>query len=805
MLLHNQWPIRPVGAQIELGNFPAALAVDPSGRYAAIAEAGSGKHDILIVDLKGNRVIQTVPVHQAYGGIAFTPDGRRLVVSGGADNRLNVFAFDGGIKGPLPGIGLQSAEDYVVTGGVAAAPDGRSAFYTQLFAGRVGRVDLATGASAWLRSLDPPGAMPARRPVLGAMPNIDGLQNYASLVQGSDPLGLAWDRRRERLYVSLWGESAVAVLDGRDGHERARWATGLHPNELVLAPDGKRLFVSNGGLNTVTVLATADGRVLETLTSAIAPQDLPGSTPDSLALTRDGRRLFVANASNNNVAVFDVSQSGHGRAEGFIPTAWFPIAVRLTPDERRLLVLSARGTRARPNNVGETTKFALISGIYRGSLGVVDLPRGGGFDRALAGWTAAAEQCHPPPPPAARAPGDPIPPRTGGATPIRYVIYIIKENRTYDQIFGDLPEGRGDPQLCLFPEAVTPNLHRLARQFVLLDNFYANAEVSASGHEWSTGGYASEFVEKTWPINYDHAAPKEPYTSEGRFAAAVPALGYLWDQTRKAGVSYRDYGEFVTGGGTAGEPSTALLPALKGHVDPLYRGWDLDYSDLNRAERFIDEAPPLRADRRHAPLPDPAAAQRPHPGGEGGQAAAAGDGGPERPGAGPDDRGDQPFPLLAANGGLHRGGRRPERAGPHRCPPDGSPGREPYVRRHAVDSTPYTTCSMLATMECVLGMAPMSQFDAVAPPMRASFQAAADLTPFESVPARTNLEELNPPGTRAAKASARMNFRREDANDDFLFNRVLWQAMRGDGAAVPAPVHAGFVRPIRGGDDDDDG
>ncbi|HEX3728259.1 MAG TPA: YncE family protein, partial [Opitutaceae bacterium] len=456
-LLHNQWPIRPVGLQIELGNFPVALAVDPSGRYAAAVEAGSAKHQIRIVDLREMRVAQTVAVHQAFGGIAFTPDGRRLVVSGGADNRLSVFAFDRGKTEPLAGIGLPSAEDYVVTAGVAAAPDSRSAFYTQLFTGRVGRVDLATGAPAWIRLLDPAGSFPARRLVRGEMPGIDAMQNFATLAGGSDPLGLAWDRRRERLYVSLWGEAGIAVLDGRDGRELARWPTGLHPNELVLAPDGRRLFVSNGGLNTVTVLDAASGQVRETLTSAIAAQDLPGSTPDSLALTRDGRRLFVANASNNNIAVFDVSRSGHGRAEGFIPTAWFPSAVRLTPDGRRLLVLSARGTRPKPNNVDETTKFQLISGIYQGSLAIIDLPRGGAFDRALAGWTAAAEQCHPAPPAAAPAPGDPIPPRGGGPTPIRYVIYVIKENRTYDQVLGDMPEGNGDRNLCLFPEAVTPN------------------------------------------------------------------------------------------------------------------------------------------------------------------------------------------------------------------------------------------------------------------------------------------------------------------------------------------------------------
>ncbi|HEX3730357.1 MAG TPA: hypothetical protein VHV47_11175, partial [Opitutaceae bacterium] len=346
-------------------------------------------------------------------------------------------------------------------------------------------------------------------------------------------------------------------------------------------------------------------------------------------------------------------------------------------------------------------------------------------------------------------------------------------------------------------------LHRLARQFVLLDNFYANAEVSASGHEWSMAGYASEFVEKTWPINYDHAAPKEPYTSEGRFAAAVPALGYLWDQARKAAVSFRDYGEFVTGGGTSGEPSTALLPALKGHVDPLYRGWDLDYSDLNRAERFIEE---LHRFELAGDMPRFQILRLPN---DHTQAAKAGKLRPQSMVAQNDLALGRMIEAIshsrfwpqtavfiveddAQNGPDHIDAHRTEAL-----------LVSPYVRRRAVDSTPYTTCSMLATMECLLGMAPMSQFDAAAAPMRASFQAKADLTPFESAPAQTSLEERNPAGTKAAAASARMNFRREDANDDFLFNQVLWQAMRGENAIVPAPVHAAFVRPIPGGDDDD--
>jgi hypothetical protein len=170
------------------------------------------------------------------------------------------------------------------------------------------------------------------------------------------------------------------------------------------------------------------------------------------------------------------------------------------------------------------------------------------------------------------------------------VIYIIKENRTYDQVFGDLPQGNGDAKLCLFPDHVTPNHHKLARDFVLLDNFYAEAEVSADGHEWSMGAYASDFVEKTWPLNYGHNRPRKfPYPAEGNFPIAFPANGYLWDRAREAGVTYRSYGEFVILGTPVDKPITTKIKTLEGHIDPWYRGFDLDYPDTKRAERFISE------------------------------------------------------------------------------------------------------------------------------------------------------------------------------------------------------------------------
>ena len=356
------------------------------------------------------------------------------------------------------------------------------------------------------------------------------------------------------------------------------------------------------------------------------------------------------------------------------------------------------------------------------------------FAQALAQWTAAAELCHPAPVPPAASPDNPIPAQRGGKTPIRYVIYIIKENRTYDQVLGDLPQGNGDPHLCLFPEAVTPNVHRIAREFTLYDNFYANAEVSASGHEWSTAGYSSEYVEKIWPVTYNHAdKAKMPYPAEGRYAAAVPTLGYIWDRAealRPGPIAIMENSSWAAPD-AAGSPPPSDLPALVGHVDPYYHGWDLNYSDTDRAARFISE---LHRFEAAGDMPRLQILRLPN------DHTAA------RPGRFPHAPGDVVAQNDLALGRLVEAVTHskfclgqtaifiveddaqngPDHVDAHRTE---ALVVSPYTRRGFVDSTAYTTCSMLATMEYLLGMAPLSQFDDSGhSPMRNSFQAAADLS-----------------------------------------------------------------------------
>ena len=802
-LLHDQRRIQPAGAQIELGDFPVNLAIDRSGRYAAVLHAGFGRHEVRIVDLRGKSTTAIQPVPEAFYGLAFSPDGRALVCSGGSDEVLHVFAFHAGGLTARSDVRIAPATDPGVVAGVALSPDGQAAVVSLLFNSKLVCVDLPTGTVRWTTPLGThaPDASQPRVRDPSAAPN-EGVKGQV-LIEDENPLAVVWDARRGRVYASLWGMSAVAVLNATDGRVIARWAAGLHPNEVLLSSDCRHLFVSNGGRNTVTVLEAETGSVVETLSSSLAPDDLPGSTPDSLALSPDGHTLFVANASNNNVAVFDVSTPGASRPMGFVPTGWMPSSVRLTPDGRRLLVISSRGLEPRSNVDASPSKFTRISGLYRGSLGIVDLPKPAGLPRSLAAWTQTAQRCRLAPAAGPVEKDNPIPAAVGGASPIRHVIYIIKENRTYDQVLGDLPQGNGDRSLCLFPEEVTPNIHALVREFVLLDNFYANAEVSAGGHEWSTGAYASEFVEKTWPVRYGRPKSKVPYTAEGHYAAAIPASGYLWDRAAAAGVSYRSYAEFANNGPTPADPATTAVPALRGHIDPLYHCWDLTYRDVDRAARFVEE---LHRFEAAGDMPRLQIIHLPQDHTEGAKDGAW-----------------TPRAMVADNDLAL--GRLVEAVSRSRFWPDtaifvveddAQDGPDhvdahrtealvisPWCRRGVVDSTPYTTCSMLRSIELILGLDPLSQFDAAATPMRASFQAQPDLRPWTARPARVNLDERNPGGTPAARISATFDFTREDAVDEQAFNRVIWAAVRGENSPMPPPVRAAFVRSMPKAQDDD--
>jgi YVTN family beta-propeller protein len=582
---------------------------------------------------------------------------------------------------------------------------------------------------------------------------------------------------------------------------------------MTLTRSGRFLFVANASRNTVSVFDTREGESIELICASLYPNSPPGSTPNSLALSPDEQTLYVANADNNIIAVFDVSTPGKSRSLGFIPAGWYPTSVRVTPDGRKLLIANGKGVVPMANplapqpGIKEATNSTLqyIARLFRGTLSIIDLPTRKDWDTCLAAWTRQAYECSPLRPDAgvwAVPPTNgPIPLNVGGPSPIKYCLYIIKENRTYDQVLGDMPEGNGDPKLCLFPEHVTPNLHQLARDFVLLDNFYVEGEVSADGHEWSMAAYATDFVEKMWPLDYGHnKSGKFPYPSEGTFAVAVPASGYLWDRALEAGLSYRSYGEFIGDATKAGQPSHARVKGLEGHFDEWFRGFDLNYEDVKRAERFISE---LKRFEAQGDMPRLQILRLPNDHTHGGTI------GMRTPTAYVADNDlalgmvveavshSKFWPEIAIFVVEDDAQNGPDHVDAHRTT---AFVISPYARHGAVDSTLYSTSSMLRTMELVLGLKPMTQFDAAARPMFNSFQNNADLRPYEHKPANVDLNAKNQ--RQAWGGKLRLNFAREDAVDDLLLNEIVWRSVRGPDSPMPAPVRAAFVFPHKTDPDD---
>lgn len=819
VLLPNQWSLRPVGKQVVLGDFPVNLAVHPSGKFAVVLHSGYGQHELISIALPDGKIVSRAALTESFYGLAFSPDATRVYCSGAGDEVIHEFKFKDGYFGEPQDIALHDVKERGIPAGFALSADGKRLFTANVFGQDVIAADLEQRKATSLFPLLPGAAVVdlSRTKVsenfdLAAAEKRAAAQRDTIPADAPFPYACVLDEARGRLYVSLWAKAEVAVLDAATGMVQARWKTEEHPCEMLLAKSGKRLYVANAARNSVTVFDAESGKPLETLSAAMSPDALPGSTPNSLALSPDEEFLFVANAGNNNVAVFEVETPGKSRSLGFIPVGWYPTSVRVTPDGKHLLVANGKGLLSRANRNGPqpgrepaSNVREYIGGLFQGTLSIIPLPKKGEpFADKMKEFTARAFKCSPPPsvaPVAKRGREHPIPSRIGGKSPIKYVLYVIKENRTYDQVLGDMPEGNGDASLCLFDENVTPNHHALAREFVLLDNFYVDSEVSADGHEWSVGGFATDFVEKTWPLSYGHNAKgKYPYPSEGNLPVAFPASGYLWDRAKLAGVSYRSYGEFCAVGATTNEPSHTRVASLEGHFDPWFRAWDLNYPDVKRTEHFAEE---LKRFEREGDMPR---LQILRLGADHTYGTSAGKLTPRAMLA------DNDLALGKLVEAVSHSKFWPQTAifvleddaqnGPDHVDAHRSIAfvASPYTKRHYRDSTMYSTCSMLRTMELILGLKPMTQFDEAATPMFNTFQAVRDTRPFRAMSVNIDRDEINLASTWGSRESDAMDFAKEDAADDLLLNEVIWRSVKGADHPMPSPKRAAFV--LGGGDDD---
>jgi YVTN family beta-propeller protein len=583
---------------------------------------------------------------------------------------------------------------------------------------------------------------------------------------------------------------------------------------MIVTKDGKRLFVACANTNAVWAIDLANQRAVEQISVALYPNTPPGSTPNSVSLSPDEKRLLIANADNNTVAIVDVEKPGNSQVNGFIPTGWYPTGAMFSRDGARIFVLSGKGLTSSPNPRGNQAGVPGTDGQYIGALlsGTLSLV-GSPTPETLATMTSTVRTITPYNETVRLAPanapaGSPIPGRVGDPSPIKHVFYVIRENRTYDQILGDLERGNGDPTLCLFGDQITPNAHALAREFGVLDNFYVDAEVSMDGHAFSTGAYATDIIEKFWPTNY--AARGAKYVGEGGGkmrnaygSIGAPLNGYIWDACVRKKVSVRSYGEFVeVDRGHNNKPS---VPGLEGRISPTFPAWDLKIPDRKRADAFIAE---LRDYDANGQLPALALVRL---------------GGDHTSGTNP----EYPTPrAMIAENDLALGRiveaisqstywkesvifvleddaqNGPDHVDAHRSP---ALVISPFSRRRAVDSTLYTTSAMLRTMELILGLPPMSQYDAAATPMYNAFQPTPALAPFTHLAARVPLDEKNDQHAWGAEASKRMNLSEADRAPEQELNEILWRSVKGSHSPMPPIVRSAWILGPSGAAAEDDG
>ncbi len=762
-LLPNGWILSPAGSSIDLGDLPLGMQVSPDGKFAAIVNSGEGKQTISLVNIHTQRLIQTLPIKKSWMGVCFNSQGNRIFVSAGNDNGIHEYVFEHDSASYLRTIELGkpfpkediSPTDITINNGntlLYVATKGNNSLY---------KIELSSGK------------------ILGVL-------------AFSHPLySCAIDEKRHLVYVSVWGGSEVAVVDDDSMTTKKFISVGDHPNEMVQTKDGKRLFVANANFNSVSVIGLDAMKVIETISTSVSPDALNGSTPNSLALSPDNSTLYVANADNNFLAVIDVEQFGVSRSKGFIPTGWYPTVVRCV--DNLLVVANGKGMISKANPHHE-----YIASLLVGTLSFIPAPS----KEDLAKYSAQVFQNTPLTRTYSAQTWDeenPVPKSRSTRSPIKHVFYIIKENRTYDQVFGDLSQGNGDSALCLFGRDVTPNHHALAEEFALLDNYYEDAEVSADGHNWSMAAYATDFVEKTWPTFYGGRGGEYVYEKDG---ITSPSNGYIWDDCVRHNVSLRNYGEFVDEEDTANGTSRVKASGLLTKTSPSYRGWDLDYSDVKRADAWLKE---FDAYDEGDSLPQFQIIKLPNDHTAGTRKGSL-----------------SPRAMVAQNDRAL--GMIVERISHSRfwkesavfvLEDDAQNGPDhvdahrsialvvsPYTKRHYVDHTMYSTSGMLRTMELILGLPPMSQYDASATPMFASFSSSPDITPFI---ARKNIIDLQEKNALGAFGQARMeafNLSREDMVPDNEFNEIIWKSVKGAASEMPPPVHSTFI--LTGDRDDDD-
>lgn len=777
--LPNGWHLSPTGRMLPLGDFPLNIAVSKTQRFIAVTNNGQSVQSLQLIDPKAEKILHSIIIPKSWYGLTFSEDEKFLYASGGNDNWILQYAIANNKLQLKDSIKLGAKWPTKISPAGITLDD------------KAGLLYVVTKEDNSLYVVE-----------LGTKK----ILHREKLVHEAYACVLSKDKKE--LYISSWGGDQVIVFNTATRNITSKIAVGDNPNELLLNRKGTLLFVANANDNSVSVIDIKQRKVLEVLNTALFPNAPTGSTANGLALSVNEKNLYVANADNNSLAVFDVSTAGRSKSKGFVPVGWYPTNIKVIG--KKVFVANGKGFSSFANptgpnptkpeqtvehHVGDTSvkvRSGYIGGLMKGTLSIIDEPT----DAMLTVYSKAVYSNTPynkeKEMTAAGEEGNPIPMKVGAPSPIKYVFYVIKENRTYDQVLGDLPQGNGDTSLVLFGEKITPNQHKLVKEFVLLDNFYADGEVSADGHNWSTSANATDFLEKNWVTSYGGRGGT--YPGEGNRDVANPKKGFIWDYCKRAGVSYRTYGEFADGG-------KANIPSLENHFCSYFTGYNLSVQDTTRFYQWkrefdslfaVNAVPQFNTVRFGNDHTEGQRTGRPTPFAHVADNDLAVGMFVEYLSQSPIWKECAIFIVEddAQNGSDHVDAHRTTAyvAGP-------------FVKRGYVDHTMYSTSSMLRTMELILGLPPMSQYDAAATPMWNSFTAKPDNKPFVSLPANVDLNERNTRNTASARLSNTFDFRKEDTIPDLIFSEIVWKAVKGEDSPMPAPRRSAFLKVA---DDDDE-
>jgi DNA-binding beta-propeller fold protein YncE len=835
--------VTPLGQQVDLPQMrPQAIALSPNGSLLVI----SGKtSELVVVNPRDGSILKRVhfprddqrslPVSPnilkpdrdgqlSFTGLIFSHSGNLIYMSN-VEGSIKVFAVDASgevtasqsIVLPPANAPWRKAE---IPSGLALAPNGKRLYICGNLSNRLLEMDTATNRV--LRTFDV-GVAPYDVVLAGEKAYVS---NWGGRRPGphdrSGPAGQGTTVRVDSRDIA--SEGSVSIVDLAKNNSTSELVVGLHGSALAVSPDGHHVVCANAASDNLSIIDTRSDTIVATVWARATPFELLGATPNALAFDGAGKRLFAANASQNAVAVFyfDSDAPRNSKLRGLIPVGWYPGALAMDQKRQTLFVANIKGLPRKPQKADDSFGKGYNSHQYSGSLSIVPIPSDDELPRHSAIVSAnlrVPKIAQAMLPPRQSQPPRAIPERIGEPSVIKHVVYIIKENRTYDQVMGDIRAGNGDPSLCVFGEKVTPNHHRIAEQFVLLDNTYCCGILSADGHQWSTTAFATDYMEKSF-AGFARSYP-DGFGPEDSDALAYSPAGFIWDSALKQKKTFRNYGEFMSPGSPHvrwrgpnrhGKPNPLecylawknqtgdilfdfypSVQTLRPYSPGTFPGWEMSVPDQFRADFVLNE---LRDFEKKVEFPNLVIlclfndhTEGTDPGYPTPRACVA----------------DNDRALGRVVEGLSRSKFWKEMA-IFCIEDDPQAGWDhvsgyrtaafcagPYVKRGAVVSTQYNTTSILRTIEQILGLPPMNQFDASATPMFDCFTDKPDFTRYEAAPSNIALDELNPEAQAIddhvlrsdAIVSSKIDFRRADRAPENVLNRILWRSMRGAESTYP--------------------